>query len=66
MRSSGTWMCPRRRFHLTFRAGWRFTSTTKRPRPLPHPVMCEKIRYYQDPYFKARLLPKIGIPMLSV
>lgn len=26
---------------------------------IPHPVMCDKIRYYEDRYFKKRLLPKI-------
>jgi Type IV secretory pathway, VirD4 components len=33
---------------------------------IPHPVMCEKIRYYQDKYFTARLLPKVEIPKLVV
>lgn len=33
---------------------------------IPHPVLCEKIRYYQDPYFKTRLLSKVEIPVLSV
>ncbi|HEV2681058.1 MAG TPA: type IV secretory system conjugative DNA transfer family protein [Rhodanobacter sp.] len=33
---------------------------------IPHPVMCEKIRYYQDKYFTARLLPKAEIPKLVV
>lgn len=33
---------------------------------IPHPVMCEKIRYYQDPYFKARLLPKVEISALAM
>ncbi|MEP6899339.1 MAG: type IV secretory system conjugative DNA transfer family protein [Rhodanobacter sp.] len=33
---------------------------------IPHPVMCEKIRYYQDRYFTARLLPKTDIPKLAV
>jgi type IV secretion system protein VirD4 len=33
---------------------------------IPHPVMCEKIRYYQDKYFTARLLPKTEIPKLVV
>ncbi|HWX65259.1 MAG TPA: type IV secretory system conjugative DNA transfer family protein [Rhodanobacter sp.] len=33
---------------------------------IPHPVMCEKIRYYQDKYFTARLLPKAAIPKLVV
>ncbi|MFZ5657870.1 MAG: type IV secretory system conjugative DNA transfer family protein [Pseudomonadota bacterium] len=29
-----------------------------------HPVMCEKIRYYRDPYFTRRLLPRIDVPRL--
>jgi type IV secretion system protein VirD4 len=33
---------------------------------IPHPVMCEKIRYYQDRHFTARLLPKVEIPKLSI
>ena len=33
---------------------------------IPHPVMCEKIRYYQDRYFTARLLPKVDIPTLAI
>ncbi|MFC4765264.1 type IV secretory system conjugative DNA transfer family protein [Dyella koreensis] len=33
---------------------------------IPHPVMCEKIRYYQDKYFTARLLPKVDIPVLAI
>ncbi len=33
---------------------------------IPHPVKCEKIRYYMDPYFKARLLPKVDIPTLEL
>jgi len=33
---------------------------------IPHPVMCEKIRYYQDKHFTARLLPKVDIPKLSI
>jgi len=33
---------------------------------IPHPVMCNKIRYYQDKYFTARLLPKVDIPKLAV
>jgi len=33
---------------------------------IPHPVMCEKIRYYRDKYFTARLLPKTEIPRLVV
>jgi type IV secretion system protein VirD4 len=33
---------------------------------IPHPVMCHKIRYYQDKYFTSRLLPKLTISPLSV
>jgi type IV secretion system protein VirD4 len=33
---------------------------------IPHPVMCEKIRYYRDRYFTARLLPKVEIPILAM
>jgi len=33
---------------------------------IPHPVMCEKIRYYKDKHFTARLLPKVDIPKLSI
>lgn len=33
---------------------------------LPHPVLCDKIRYYQDRYFTARLLPKLDVPRLAV
>jgi type IV secretion system protein VirD4 len=33
---------------------------------IPHPVMCHKIRYYQDKHFTSRLLPKLTIPPLSV
>ena len=33
---------------------------------IPHPVMCDKIRYYQDRHFTARLLPKAPIPALKV
>lgn len=32
---------------------------------IPHPVMCEKIKYYQDKYFTQRLLPKTDVPRLS-
>lgn len=30
------------------------------------PILCEKIRYYEDPYFRARLLPAVEIPLLSL
>jgi type IV secretion system protein VirD4 len=33
---------------------------------IPHPVMCEKIRYYKDKYFTARLMPKVDIPTLAL
>lgn len=33
---------------------------------IPHPVMCEKIKYYQDKYFTARLLPKVETPILKI
>ncbi|GAB2510045.1 type IV secretory system conjugative DNA transfer family protein [Lysobacter humi (ex Lee et al. 2017)] len=31
-----------------------------------HPVMCEKIRYYKDPRYTARLRPKVAVPHLQV
>ncbi|MCP1373049.1 type IV secretory system conjugative DNA transfer family protein [Dyella lutea] len=33
---------------------------------IPHPVKCDKIRYYQDKHFTSRLLPKVTIPELTV
>jgi len=33
---------------------------------LSHPVLCEKIKYYQDRHFSSRLLPEIPIPPLEV
>ena len=33
---------------------------------IPHPVMCDKIKYYQDKYFTSRLLPKVETPMLKI
>ncbi len=33
---------------------------------IPHPVMCDKIKYYQDRYFTSRLLPKLEVPRLDV
>jgi type IV secretion system protein VirD4 len=33
---------------------------------IPHPVMCEKIRYYNDRYFTSRLMPKVSVPPLAV
>ncbi|WP_242108063.1 type IV secretory system conjugative DNA transfer family protein [Luteimonas aquatica] len=32
---------------------------------IPHPVMCDKIKYYKDKYFTQRLLPKVDVPKLS-
>lgn len=31
---------------------------------LEHPVMCDKIRYYEDKSFQKRLLPKVEVPEL--
>ncbi|MGN6480971.1 type IV secretory system conjugative DNA transfer family protein, partial [Luteibacter sp.] len=33
---------------------------------IPHPVMCDKIKYYQDKYFTSRLLKKTDVPVLAV
>jgi type IV secretion system protein VirD4 len=33
---------------------------------LRHPVLCEKIKYYQDRYFTSRLLPKVSVPELNI
>jgi type IV secretion system protein VirD4 len=33
---------------------------------LAHPVLCDKIRYYRDKHFIARLLPKVEVPRLAV
>lgn len=33
---------------------------------LPHPVKCDKIRYYEDKYFTQRLKDKVAIPTLSI
>ncbi|WP_394687001.1 type IV secretory system conjugative DNA transfer family protein [uncultured Xanthomonas sp.] len=33
---------------------------------IPHPVKCDKIKYYNDRYFTARLRPKVDIPTLSI
>ena len=33
---------------------------------IPHPVRCDKIRYYQDRYFTRRLLPPVLVPQLSL
>ncbi|WP_434778238.1 type IV secretory system conjugative DNA transfer family protein [Neisseria sp. Ec49-e6-T10] len=33
---------------------------------LERPVMCDKIRYYKDPAFTQRLLPKASVPILKI
>lgn len=33
---------------------------------IPNPVMAEKIRYFEDKTYKARLLPKVDVPALRV
>lgn len=33
---------------------------------LAHPVMSDKIRYYQEATFNERLLPKVGVPLLKL
>lgn len=33
---------------------------------LAQPVLCEKIRYYEEPVFKARLLPAVPVPELAL
>jgi type IV secretion system protein VirD4 len=33
---------------------------------LAHPVLCEKIRYYADPYFARRLLPRVDVPRIGI
>ncbi|OZB62033.1 MAG: hypothetical protein B7X33_01595 [Lysobacterales bacterium 13-68-4] len=33
---------------------------------IPHPVKCDKIRYYRDKHFTSRLLPKVTIPELTI
>lgn len=33
---------------------------------IPHPVKCDKIKYYQDKLFTQRLLPKVNVPMLDI
>ncbi|MGY4514859.1 type IV secretory system conjugative DNA transfer family protein [Lysobacter sp. HA18] len=33
---------------------------------IPHPVLCEKIRYYTDKRYTARLLPKVAVPALAI
>ncbi|QNH12273.1 type IV secretory system conjugative DNA transfer family protein [Xanthomonas sp. SI] len=33
---------------------------------IPHPVKCDKIKYYKDRHFTARLKPKVDVPTLSL
>ncbi len=33
---------------------------------IPHPVKCEKIKYYKESRFTERLLPKANVPMLDM
>ncbi len=33
---------------------------------IAHPVMCDKIKYYQDKFFTSKLLPKVETPILKV
>ena len=33
---------------------------------LAHPVLCRKIRYYNDRHFTRRLLPRVEVPPLAV
>jgi type IV secretion system protein VirD4 len=33
---------------------------------IPHPVKCDKIRYYEDKLFTARLLSKVDVPMMQL
>jgi type IV secretion system protein VirD4 len=33
---------------------------------IPHPVKCEKIRYYEDKRYTSRLLPKTDVPALDL
>ncbi|MGA7439295.1 MAG: type IV secretory system conjugative DNA transfer family protein [Luteibacter sp.] len=33
---------------------------------IPHPVLCDKIKYYQDKYFTSRLLKKADVPQLTI
>lgn len=32
----------------------------------PHPIKCQKIRYYEDKFFKDRLLEKVPVPVMPV
>lgn len=33
---------------------------------IPHPVLCDKIRYYKDKHFTERLMPKVDVPTLKI
>lgn len=33
---------------------------------IPHPVLCDKIRYYKDKHFTERLMAKVDVPMLKI
>jgi len=33
---------------------------------IPHPVKCDKIKYYKDRYFTSRLVPKVDVPRLQI
>ena len=33
---------------------------------LAHPILCRKVRYYQDSYFTKRLLPKVEVQPLPL
>ena len=33
---------------------------------IPHPVKCEKIKYFKDRHFTERLLSKAAIPLLEI
>ncbi|MCC5071551.1 type IV secretory system conjugative DNA transfer family protein, partial [Xanthomonas campestris] len=33
---------------------------------IPSPVLCEKIKYYEDAYFTKRLLPKVKIEAVKM
>jgi type IV secretion system protein VirD4 len=33
---------------------------------IPHPVKCEKIKYFKESRFTERLLPKVDVPMLEL
>jgi hypothetical protein len=32
----------------------------------PHPIRCQKIRYYEDKFFKDRLLEKVPVPVMAL